>query len=183
MYSDVVLKIFNNPENPGRISKPDGIADMYNENQTAHIEFSIRVENDIITDCKFRAQANPYIIAICSTITTMVKGKMVSMVFLDPYGIKEQLGDHADTNIMFCINCFKLVIDNYKEKLQKGNVKGLEEQELTEEPALEETKARLEDIFNLLNVQPSEEMGQEMSNKNELDDFNLFDDDDFGEDF
>ena len=49
MYSKVVLNIFNNPDNAGRISKPDGIADMYNEDQTAHIEFSLRVESGIIT--------------------------------------------------------------------------------------------------------------------------------------
>ena len=49
----------------------------------------------------------------------MVKGKMVAMVFLDPYSIKEQLGDHADIDIMFCIDCVKLAIDDYKEKLSK----------------------------------------------------------------
>ena len=107
MYSNVVLRIFNNPANAGRISKPDGIAACYNAEETAHVEFSIRVQSGIITDCKFRAQANPYITAICSTITNMVKGKMVAMIFLDPYSIKEQLGDHADLDIMFCINCGK----------------------------------------------------------------------------
>ena len=121
MYSNAVLRIFNNPENTGRISKPDGIADIYNADRTAHVEFSLRVESGIITDCKFRAQANPYIIAICSTITTMVKGKMCAMVFLDPYGIKEQLGDHADIDIMYCIDCLKLAIDDYKERLAKEN--------------------------------------------------------------
>ena len=119
MYSKVVLNIFNNPDNAGRISKPDGIADMYNEDQTAHVEFSLRIESGIITNCNFRAQANPYIIAICSTITKIVKGKMVSMVFLDPYSIKDQLGDHLDLDIMFCIDCFKLAISDYKEKLEK----------------------------------------------------------------
>ena len=119
MYSKVVLNIFNNPDNAGRISKPDGIADMYNADETAHIEFSLRVESGIITDCHFRAQANPYIIAICSTITKMVKGKMISMVFLDPYSIKDQLGDHLDLDIMFCIDCLKLAINDYKEKLEK----------------------------------------------------------------
>ena len=121
MYSSEVLKIFNNPANAGRISKPDGIADLYNNNQTAHVEFSLRIESGIIMDCKFRAQANPYIVAICSTITNLVKGKMVAMIFLDPYGIKEALGDHTDYDIMFCINCLKLAIDDYKEKLEKQN--------------------------------------------------------------
>lgn len=205
MYNKVVLNLFNNPANAGRISKPDGIADLYNENQTAHIEFSLRVESDLITDCKFRAQANPYIIAICSTITNMVKGKLISMVFLDPYGIKEQLGDHTDLDIMFCINCLKLAIDDYKIKLQKKdkdnkvtneNVTGekvldkLLEDELIDEQqtSIEDSKARLENVFNLLNIKPSEESFKTNSEddtdgKDSLDDFDFFDDDDFGEDF
>ena len=194
MYSNIVLRLFNNPANAGRISKPDGIADIYNFNETAHIEFSLRVENDIITDCKFRAQANPYIIAICSTITSMVKGKMISMIFLDPYGVEEQLGEHADQDIMFCIDCLKSAIDDYRIKAQKKGQTiteevNLEENEKTEmnEDNLEESKARLENVFNLLNIKPSEEIPSSSEESDEgfdsLDDFNLFDDDDFGEDF
>ena len=121
MYSNAVLRVFSNPKNTGRISKPDGIADLYNPDETAHVEFSLRIESGIIIDCKFRAQANPYIIAICSTITEMVKGKMVAMLFLDPYSVKKQLGDESSINIDFCIECLKDAIDDYKEKLEKSN--------------------------------------------------------------
>ena len=121
MYSNVVLRVFDNPKNIGRISKPDGIADLYNADQTAHVEFSLRIESGIITECRFRAQANPYIIAVCSTITEMVKGKMVAMLFLDPYTIKTELGDESPVDIDFCIECVKDAIDNYKEKLEKSN--------------------------------------------------------------
>jgi len=121
MYNNAVLNLFNNPKNSGRISKPDGIADIYNENQTAHVEFSLRVDMGIIVDCKFRAQANPYIIAICSTITNMVKGKMISMFFLDPYSIKKELSLDDDVDINFCIECVRLAIQDYKEKMEKSN--------------------------------------------------------------
>lgn len=121
MYSNTVLRVFNNPKNTGRISKPDGIADIYNSDETAHVEFSLRIESGIITDCKFRAQANPYIVAICSTITEMVKGKMIAMLFLDPYSVKKELGDETPINIDFCIECVKDAVDNYKEKLEKSN--------------------------------------------------------------
>ena len=121
MYSNIVLNLFNKPKNAGRISKPDGIYDMYNADETAHVEFSLRVDTGIIVDCKFRAQANPYIIAICSTITEMCKGKMISMFFLDPYSIKKELGDEQDVDINFCIDCVRLAIQDYKEKLEKSN--------------------------------------------------------------
>lgn len=120
MYNNAVLNLFNNPKNAGRISKPDGIAEMYNDDNTAHVEFSLRVDTGIIVECKFRAQANPYIIAICSTITNIVKGKMVSMFFLDPYSIKKELSLDDDVNIDFCIECVRLAIQDYKEKLEKN---------------------------------------------------------------
>ena len=121
MYSKIVLNLFNRPKNAGRISKPDGIASLYNENETAHVEFSLRVDTGIMIDCKFRAQANPYIIAICSTITEMCKGKMISMFFLDPYSVKKELGDEQNIDINFCIGCVRLAIQDYKEKLEKSN--------------------------------------------------------------
>ena len=173
MYSNVVLRIFNNPANAGRISKPDGIADTYNEDQTAHIEFSLRVESGILIDCKFRAQANPYIIAICSTITNMVKGKMMSMLFLDPYSIKEQLGDHADTNIMFCIDCFKMAVEDYKEKLEKqGKTNNKSEDAETSEVLPEEL---LEEAFELTETVVQAEDDDELTDE----DFGFFDESDF----
>ena len=145
MLSNNVLKIFNNPKNSGRISKPDGIADCYNDEGTAHVEFSLRIEGGIITNCQFRAQASPYLIAICSTITQMLKGKMVSMVFLDPYSIKKELGDESACDIGFCIDCVKMAIDDYKEKLEKDNKqKKNETKEIVEEDTLNKT---IEDVY------------------------------------
>lgn len=150
MYSNAVLNIFNNPKNAGRISKPDGIADCYNDDNTAHVEFSLRIDTGIITDCKFRAQANPYIIAICSTITNMLKGKMCSMLFLDPYSIKTELGDESSIDITFCIDCVKLAIQDYKEKLEKTNKQNKNEdrkEEIIEEPlAINSDNIYAEDI-------------------------------------
>lgn len=120
MYSNVVLNLFNNPKNAGRISKPDGIADIYNADKTAHIEFSLRIDAGMIIECKFRAQANPYIIAICSTMTEMVQNKMIEMLFLDPYNIMTTLGDEKPIDINFCIDCMKLAVQDYKEKLEKS---------------------------------------------------------------
>ena len=149
MFSNVVLNVFNNPKNTGRISKPDGIADLYNEDNTAHVEFSFRVENGIISNCQFRAQANPYIVAICSTMTNMLKGQMISAVFLDPYSIKKELGDESDYNIDFCIDCVKLAVEDYKERLEKEqkikSKQGNDEDIITAEQTEENTEIKNED--------------------------------------
>ena len=72
----------------------------------------------------------------------MVKGKMVSMVFLDPYSIKHELGDESEYDIIFCIDCLKMAIDDYKENLVKEN-KQSKKQEIVQEISekhVEETK-------------------------------------------
>lgn len=122
MYSNNILNIFANPKNAGRISKPDGVGESYNEDMTAHVEFFIRVENGIITGCNFRAQANPYIVAICSTITTMAVNKMCAMLFVDSTSVLRQLGEtDQKTDIQFCIDALKNSVIDYKKKLEKSN--------------------------------------------------------------
>ena len=183
MFSNVVLNIFNNPKNAGRIKKPDGIADCYNYDGTAHVEFSLRIENGIIKFAQFRAQANPYIIAICSTITQMLKDKMVSMVFLDPYSIKTQLGDESDVDIDFCIDCVKMAITDYKEKIEKeskGKKNGnSDEVEEIEEDLPEEDGDEFEEFY--VNNK-NEESKPEKVQDEEDDDFADFFDDIFEED-
>ena len=121
MYSSKVLNIFNNPKNAGRISKPDGIASNYDFDGISNVEFSLRIEDNIITDCKFRAQANPYIIAVCSTIAEITKGKNASMFVLEKYEIADIIDENQSIDIQFCIDCVKMAIEDYKEKLEKSS--------------------------------------------------------------
>jgi len=184
MYSNVVLNLFNNPKNAGRIKKPDGIADCYNLEETAHVEFSLRIESGVIQLAQFRAQANPYIIAICSTITQMLKGKMVSTVFLDPYSIKKELGDETNINIDFCIDCVKMALDDYKEKIEKEN-KSKKHNTNKEDIEHEET----EDVESYLEAEESEaeasqsEQNQSFVAENQSTPVNTDDDDDFADFF
>ncbi len=120
MYNLKVLNLFNNPENAGRISKADGIADVFNADQTAHVEFSIKVEDGKIAACKFRAQANPYIIAVCSKITNAALNKPIDAAYIDKAEIVASLGEKLDIDIDFCIQCLNLAIENYVEKQAKS---------------------------------------------------------------
>lgn len=181
MYSNVVLNEFNNPKNTGRISKPDGIASCFNFDNTAHVEFSLRIESGIITNCQFRAQADPYIIAVCSTITKILKGKMVAMVFLDPYSIMQELGAEYDEDITFCIDCVKMAIDDYKEKLElseketkkqskkKKKEAEVEEKEISEIVAEESVKTEDKEIFEETTeiTEAAEDVQPEIENEEE----------------
>lgn len=182
MYNSKVINIFNNPQNAGRISKPDGIASCFNLDNTAHVEFSLRIDSGIIKDCKFRAQANPYIIAVCSTITNMVRDKMCSLIFLEPYTIKAELEDENNIDIEFCIDCFKLAVQDYKEKLEKEtkpNKKLEEDQEEiqvnTEFPEVEEKVEESEVLVS----EPKGNTGFDSDSGDDFDFSDFFDDEDF----
>ncbi len=164
MYNKIILNKFIEHKNSGRISKPDGIADIYNADETAHVEFSLRVENDKITNCQFRAQANPYVIAVCSTISDMVADKDINTVHITPEQVKDELQDNSNTEIDFCFDCLCLAIDDYFEsnKKEKKEPKIKQVEETPVEP-------KLQDILNLLN-NPIEEQKEEVSDEVKADD-------------
>ena len=119
MFSNEVLNLFSNPKHAGRIVKPDGIEDLFNQNKSENIEFSLRVENGIITICKFRAQAEPQIIAICETVADMVEGKPSNMILIDTEAVAKKL--NVDTeSVNFVVNCVMLALKDYKNKLEKA---------------------------------------------------------------
>ncbi|MCQ2556263.1 MAG: iron-sulfur cluster assembly scaffold protein, partial [Clostridia bacterium] len=104
------------------------------EDETQHVEFSLRIEMGIITDCQFRAQANPFVVAVCSTITEMVKNKMAAMLILDGTMVKAELGEpENETNIDFCIDCVRDAVENYKKNIKKADKKAKEEKSADEQ--------------------------------------------------
>jgi nitrogen fixation NifU-like protein len=75
MYSEKVMEMFRNPKNMGEIENPDGVGKVGNPKCGDLMELYIKVENDIITDVKFKTFGCAAAIATSSMITEMAKGK------------------------------------------------------------------------------------------------------------
>jgi nitrogen fixation NifU-like protein len=75
MYSEKVMEMFRNPKNMGEIENPDGIGRVGNPKCGDMMELYIKVENDIITDVKFKTFGCAAAIATSSMITEMAVGK------------------------------------------------------------------------------------------------------------
>jgi nitrogen fixation NifU-like protein len=75
MYSEKVMEMFRNPKNMGEIENPDGVGRVGNPKCGDMMELYIKVENDIITDVKFKTFGCAAAIATSSMITEMAKGK------------------------------------------------------------------------------------------------------------
>jgi len=68
------LDHFQNPRNVGTLKNPDGVGVVGNPVCGDLMEIQIKVENDIITDIKFRTFGCGSAIATSSMITEMAKG-------------------------------------------------------------------------------------------------------------
>ncbi|MDY6024441.1 MAG: Fe-S cluster assembly scaffold protein NifU [Candidatus Borkfalkiaceae bacterium] len=77
MYNEKVMETFNNPKNVGEIENPDGIGTVGNEVCGDIMQITLRIENDVITDAKFKTFGCAAAIATSSTATEMVKGMTV----------------------------------------------------------------------------------------------------------
>ena len=77
MYNEKVIEVFKNPKNVGEIENPDGIGTVGNASCGDIMQITLRIENDVITDAKFKTFGCTAAIATSSTATEMVKGMTI----------------------------------------------------------------------------------------------------------
>ena len=75
MYSEKVMDHFSNPRNVGEIETPSGTGMVGNPACGDIMKLTIKVENDVITDVKFKTFGCGAAIATSSMVTELVKGK------------------------------------------------------------------------------------------------------------
>ncbi|UCE92492.1 MAG: Fe-S cluster assembly scaffold protein NifU [Methanobacteriota archaeon] len=75
MYSDKVMDHFTNPRNVGEIADADGIGKVGNPQCGDVMWLYIKVDNDVITDIKFKTFGCGAAIATSSMITELARGK------------------------------------------------------------------------------------------------------------
>ena len=77
MYSEKVMEHFEHPRNVGEIPDASGTGTVGNAKCGDIMKMDIKVENDIITDVKFKTFGCGAAIATSSRATEMVMGKTV----------------------------------------------------------------------------------------------------------
>lgn len=77
MYNEKVMEVFKNPKNVGEIENPDGIGTVGNATCGDIMQITLKIENDIIVDAKFKTFGCAAAIVTSSTATEMVKGMTV----------------------------------------------------------------------------------------------------------
>lgn len=75
MYSEKVMDHFMNPRNVGEIENPSAVGEVGNPKCGDIMRIYLKVENDVITDVKFKTFGCGAAIASSSMATELIKGK------------------------------------------------------------------------------------------------------------
>ena len=77
MYNEKVMEAFKNPKNVGEIENASGVGTVGNASCGDIMQISLKIENDIIVDAKFKTFGCAAAIATSSTATDMIIGMTV----------------------------------------------------------------------------------------------------------
>ena len=77
MYNEKVIDAFKNPKNVGEIENYDGIGTVGNATCGDIMQITIKVENDVIVDAKFKTFGCAAAVATSSTATDMIIGMTI----------------------------------------------------------------------------------------------------------
>lgn len=78
LYTDKVMDHFENPRNVGVIDNADGVGEVGNPVCGDIMKMYLKIDNDVITDVKFKTFGCGSAIATSSMATEMIKGKTLT---------------------------------------------------------------------------------------------------------
>ena len=129
LYNDTVMDHFMNPRNVGELENPDGTGTYGSPVCGDMMQIQIKVENDVITDAKFKTFGCGSAIASSSMATSMIIGKTIDEALaISNKQIIEELGGLPAVKVHCSVladHAIKSAIYDYAEKTGK-NYKGLE---------------------------------------------------------
>jgi len=122
-YSEQVMDHFRNPRNVGEMENPDGTGHVGNPVCGDIMELYIKVNDDTITDAKFKTFGCGAAIATSSMVTELVKGKSISEALkISNHAVAEALGGLPPVK-MHCSalaeEALKSAIEDYLSKSKK----------------------------------------------------------------
>ena len=123
LYSEKVMEHFRNPRNVGDMENPNGIGHVGNPVCGDIMELYIKVDDNVISDAKFKTFGCGAAIATSSMVTEMVKGKTIDEALaISNRAVAEALGGLPSVKMHCSVlaeEALKSAIDDYISKSQK----------------------------------------------------------------
>ncbi len=125
VYSEKVLEHFRNPRNVGELENPDGVGVEGNPVCGDLMEIHIQVEDDRITDIRFKTFGCGSAIATSSMVTELAKGKTLDEALeITRQDVADEL-DGLPKQKMHCSNlaadALHKAIEDYRKKQAEGS--------------------------------------------------------------
>ncbi len=125
VYSEKVLEHFRNPRNVGELENPDGVGVEGNPVCGDLMEIHIQVEDDRITDIKFKTFGCGSALATSSMVTELAKGKTLDEALqISRQDVADEL-DGLPKQKMHCSNlaadALHKAIEDYRKKQAEGS--------------------------------------------------------------
>lgn len=122
MYNEKVMEAFKNPKNVGEIENASGVGTVGNASCGDIMQISLKIENDIIVDAKFKTFGCAAAIATSSTATDMIIGMTVEEALkVTNKKVVECLGGLPSQKIHCSVlaeEAIKKAIEDYQAKKQ-----------------------------------------------------------------
>ena len=134
LYSEKVMDHFENPRNVGKIADADGVGEVGNAKCGDIMRIYIKVENDVITDVKFKTFGCGAAIATSSKATEIVKGmtleeaeKVTNKMVMEALGGLPPVKVHCS---VLAEEALHAAIQDYRARLANGEPPKSEEEEV-----------------------------------------------------
>ena len=133
-YTEQVMDHFMNPRNMGEMEDADGVGTVGNAKCGDIMRIYIKVDGDVITDVKFKTFGCGAAIATSSKATELVKGKTLDEALkITNKMVMESLGGLPPVKVHCSVlaeEALHAAIQDYKDKLEKGEKPASEEEEV-----------------------------------------------------
>lgn len=124
MYTEQVMDHFMNPRNVGEVENPSGVGTVGNAKCGDIMQISIKVENNVIVDVKFKTFGCGAAIATSSRATEMVKGKTIEEALkVTNKMVADSLGGLPPVKMHCSVlaeEALHAAIQDYKDRMEKG---------------------------------------------------------------
>ena len=122
MYNEKVMEVFKNPQHMGEVENYNAIGTVGNETCGDIMQITMRIEDGIIVDAKFKTFGCAAAVASSSTATGMIIGKTIEealkLTNKDVITALEGLPPQKIHCSVLAEDAIRLAIDDYQKRIQ-----------------------------------------------------------------
>jgi len=124
MYKEIILENYRNPQNKGKLLKPDIVMEESNPLCGDNIEIYLKIENEMIKNVSFQGKGCALSIATISLLSEEIKNKKLKEIKkMNLEDINKLLGIDVNPGRIKCVllplTTIKKAIAEYEKKVKK----------------------------------------------------------------